>query len=475
MASNRYKKLAKDTMIFAIGNVLTKVVYFLMVPLYTLSLTTSQYGIAEMLNTLIEIAYPIFTVSIVDALYRFTIDDNADYQQVYSISLKLILQSCFIMTVICIPIGLFTKDSRYFLFLFLYISYCFYKVGIQFARGLGHNLSFSIAGVINALVLCISNVILLLGFDGGVNSYISSIIIANIISGIYIFLVTRQYRYISFREKEDKKLKRQMLIYSLPNIPNMLSWWIVNVSDRYLMQWMVSNAACGTYTAASKLPSLISTFSMIFQQAWQYTATKQNKSEDKNEFYSDIFKFYSTFLVCFCSLIILGSDLLSKIILQKEFYEGRFVLPILIVAAVYGCYSGYFGTIYGVVKKNKMAMISTIVAASVNIILNIALIPFIGATGAAYSTLICYIVITLIRYFDTRKYMTLLVNKGKILLENILIITQAVIMTIDNNVKYIFVLAITFIIFAINIKDIINIVKKMISAVKIKFYKQKEN
>lgn len=464
MAKNEYTKLAKDTLIFAAGNILTKLVYFLMVPLYTSALTTAQYGVAEMLNTLIEILYPIVTLCMVDALYRYSIDDEADHRQMFGITARIVVFSIGVVFLGSAVAFSVTRDDSVILFFFLYASYCVYKLFLQFARGLGYNVRFSIAGVLNALVLTVMNVVLLLGFHGGVRAYILSIIVANLVSSVYIFFAAKEYRHLSRGLAVDRSLRREMLRYSLPNIPNMLSWWIVNVSDRYLLLIMVSDAVCGTYTAASKLPSLVSTFSMIFQQAWQYSATKGQKNENNEKFCSDVFNIYSTFLVCFCALVVLCTTPFSRLILHNEFFEGRFVLPILMVAAVFGCYSGYFGTFYGVVKKNMMSMVSTLAAAVCNLVLNVLLIPRFLGLGAAYATLVSYALIAIIRAIDTHKYVKLQIPLKKIVLENILLIAEAVVMTLDSPLKYVGACGLAAILLAMNAKMILLILQKLFAA-----------
>ena len=325
MSENKYTRLAKDTAVFAAGNLLTKLIYFLMVPLYTSALTTAQYGRAEMLNTLIDIVYPIATMYVVDAMYRFTIDDDADLQQTYGITMRITLWSILFVSVGSVSLYAIRHDSEMLLFGALYISCSIYIV-------------------INALVLTGMTVLLLVVLKGRIAAYITSIIVANVVASVYIFFATGQKKYISWRFRPDKALRRAMLRYSIPCVPNMLGWWVVNVSDRYMLQYMVSDAVCGVYTAASKLPAVLSTFSTIFQQAWQYSAVKQSKSEDSETFYSEIFTALSTFLLCLSSVVTLCTDVLCRIVLQKEFYEGRFILPILLAAAVYSCYAAYFGT-----------------------------------------------------------------------------------------------------------------------------------
>lgn len=463
MSENKYTRLAKDTSVFAAGNLLTKLIYFLMVPLYTAALTTAQYARAEMINTLVDIVYPIATMYVVDAMYRFTIDDDANLQQTYGITMRITLWSIAFVTAGSVALFFIRQNTEILLFGALYISFSLYKVVLQFARGLGRNVPFAIAGVLNALVLTAMNVLLLVVFKGGVSSYICAIIVANVVSSVYIFVVTGQKQYCSRDFRPDRALRRDMLRYSIPCVPNMLCWWVVNVSDRYMLQYMVNDAVCGVYTAASKLPAVLSTFSTIFQQAWQYSAVKEHKSKDSEKFYSEIFTCLSAFLLCLAATVTLCTDVLCGIVLQKEFYEGRFLLPILLAAAVYSCYSGYFGTFYGVVKNNTMTMVSTIAAAVFNVVANLLMIPRIGALGAAYATLGSYIVVAVIRAVDTRRYVRHRVRLWNILLQNVLLLAETVVMTGTAAYRYPLAAALMTAIFVLNGRTIVTICKRLLS------------
>ena len=289
---------------------------------------------------------------------------------------------------------------------------------------------------------------------------------ANVAASVYIFLATGQKRYCTRHFKPDRALRRSMLRYSIPCVPNMLCWWVVNVSDRYMLQYMIGDAVCGVYTAASKLPAVLSTFSTIFQQAWQYSAVKESGSEDRNTFYSEIFTCLSAFVLCLASVVTLATDVLCRIVLQKEFYEGRFLLPVLLAAAVYSCYAAYFGTFYSVVKNNVMSMISTIAAAVCNVVLNLLLIPRMEGLGAAYATLASYIVMAVIRVIDTKKYVRHKVCLWNILLQNVLLLAEAAVMTGTAGYRYPLAAVLTAAILLLNGKTIMVICKRLLSKIR---------
>ncbi len=212
-----------------------------------------------------------------------------------------------------------------------------------------------------------------------------------------------------------------MLKYSLPSIPNMLSWWVNSLSDRYIIILFWGAGISGLYTAASKLPSMINLVTSIFQQAWQYSTATEIESEDSKSFFSNIFRGYTYICVLVCGGLLIINKLLCKILLQSDFYIAWQFVPLLLLAATFGCISTYFGTFYNAVKNNKMLMISTLIGAVNNIILNFILIPKFGGIGAASATAISYFVIMVIRMNNIRKFVALDINYKRFVLQFILL------------------------------------------------------
>ena len=91
MSDNRYKTLLSNTAVFAIGNILVKLIAFFLMPLYTSVLTTEQYGVSELLNSTIEIILPLATVCMIEALYRFSIDKDADHKALFANTMQIVL------------------------------------------------------------------------------------------------------------------------------------------------------------------------------------------------------------------------------------------------------------------------------------------------------------------------------------------------------------------------------------------------
>lgn len=403
---DRYGVLINNTIVFAIGNLLVKLISFFFMPLYTYVLTAEQYGIAELINSINELLFPVVSLCVVDALYRFSIDDNSEHAILFTNSAVIIICSDVLVGILCIIYWKMFSDQHVVYFFFLYIAMSFYKLTTQFARGLGHTKEYSFYGILNAFILLILSYILLVICDLNIKGYLMAYMVAYFISAIVAFAYSKEFQYFNIVYFEPRNLQA-MLVYSMPGIPNMIFWWFNTIFSRYIVLYFCGAATAGLYTAASKLPAIINVFSSIFQQAWQYSTAKEIGREDNENFFSNVFRFYSYFCFLLCSLIIVLNKYIIAFLLQESFYESWKYVPPLLIAATIGATSTYFGTFYNALKNNTMLMYSTMLGAIFNIIMCIMLTPMIGAFGAALSTMISYMLITIIRVIHIRKILNI--------------------------------------------------------------------
>ena len=421
----KYKTLILNIIIFAFGSFLVKLISFILMPIYTSFLTTEQYGVAELLNSIVEIVLPIVTLCIIEALYRFSIDNKNDYSTLFTNSIALVILGNILVGIICLILKFVFKINYCFIFWGLYCSCTLYKVTIQFARGLGHSKRYSLYGIINSIILILSNIILLKNFNMGITGYILSFVLGYGITAIIALILSKEYKYFSISSL-NKKILLEMLKYSMPCIPNMISWWFNSVSDRYMIIAFCGIHIGGLYTAASKLPALINVISSIFQLAWQYSTAKEISKDNSHIFFNTVLKWYAFITINSCLFLIIINDKISEVLLKDEFYAARVYVPLLLIAALFGCFSTYFGTFYNAMKDNKKLMQSTLYGALINIFLNLFLIPKFSAFGAAVATLITYLFIMIYRYIDIKKYINIKIDYKLFIIRIICIFIVAV-------------------------------------------------
>lgn len=455
----RYKKLLENSGVFFIANFGSKLISFFLVRFYTEYLTTTEYGNLDLITTTVSLAIPIITLCITEAVLRFSIDDDQNRKKILSNGLLMVFIGNVIFTLAAPILMTFKSISDYILWLYLLtITNSIFNVTAHFTRGIGKTKVFALSGFIHTVVQIGLNIVLLAVFRWGIQGYLISSVVSNVVVIGYLITSGRLLDYIG--REIDKGYLKKMLLYSIPLIPNALCWWIMQSADRYVIAAMMTSADNGLYAAANKIPTIITTVSSIFLQAWQLSSVEEANSEDKSEFFSNVFQMLAAVLIIVASGIMFILQPLYHVFVQEDYYSGWTCVPPLLVAMIFSCFSSYLGTNYVAMKKTKGAFYTTIIGAIVNIILNILLTPIWGINGTAFATAISFLITWLIRSFDTRKFVIIKYRFVSFFIPLMLVIIQAVILSIGFESLWINLL-IVILIMATFSKQIIQVLQKV--------------
>ena len=405
--NSRSKYLLKNTVIFALGNFSTKLIAFFLVPFYTYVLTTEEYGVINLIFTLATLIGPFIMVNLQDAVRRFALESNADHKAILSIEWGVIIVG-HLFGLLLIPLAkMYAPISSYSLELYFYIvSLSANTIFLEYLRGIEKMKAYSICSVLSSLIIAVLNIFFLTRMQLGVSGYFLAYIIAFTFSSLIAIIIGKQYTV--FREwKWDKTLFRNMIKFSIPMIPNSLLWWVSSSSDHIMVTHFINAAANGIYTVSYKIPTLISTVSNIFMQAWQISAIKENDSKDNDDFSNIMFDGYIRFITLFTGFLLVIIKPFMYIYVNPSFVEAWKYTPFLIIGYAFSTLGTFVGTPYYVYKDMKGNMFSAASGAVINVMLNAILIPTLGIQGASIATCFSYIVVFIYRVFDTRKYVIL--------------------------------------------------------------------
>lgn len=435
--TSRAGYLAKNTFIFALGNFGTKMIAFFLVPIYTHVLNTSQYGIVDLITTITMVLAPVVVLNINESLMRFALDKNPDMSGISSVGIVCMGGGVLVGTVI-IPIAhLFPKIAPYSGFIYLYtIAYAACLVFLYGLRGKEKLLLYSIGNIILSLSTAVLNILFLVVLKRGVEGYLTSYIIANFITAIYAFLVggvIKDLRHFHF----DHHLAKEMIKYAIVLVPNTFMWWIMNSSDRVMVTAMIGSAANGVYAISYKIPTLLSTISGIFTQAWGYSAIKEDESKDREEFNNKVFEGMAAAVFASAVGMMLVIKPFLKVYVEKSYFSAWKYTPYLTIGYAFLSLATFLATQYTVNKDSKGYLFSASVGALLNIVLNYLMIPRLGVAGAALATCVSYIVVFLYRCIDTRKYLRLRIITKKNVVATCIMFACAFSLFINGIVGYV--------------------------------------
>ena len=287
---NKKKQLAKNTIIIFFGKVCTQLISFFLLPLYTAYLATSEYGLVDLIQTYVTLLVPIITLELEMSIFRYLIDvrgDNKNTKKLISNNFYVLLISLSIFSFLYIIFTSFVMLPFRWVILIDIIVCVLSGNFLQITRGYGKTVDYSISCILTGLTTVISNIILICHFHMGALGMIISMALANFICSLYLFLKLKLYKDIDFK-LVDSKLLKEMYKYSLPLIPNGISWWIVNVSDRSIISVVLGASFNGLYAISNKFPTIISSLTGVFNLSWSESAALHINSDDRDEFFSDI-------------------------------------------------------------------------------------------------------------------------------------------------------------------------------------------
>lgn len=471
--NEKNKKLLNNTFLFLLGNIGSKFIQFILVPLYTYTLSTAEYGITEIVLTAINFLFPVFSMSIADGFLRFGLSKDYDKDKITSICIKITMVGS-VISIICTPLlSINSTLSTYMIFFLTILNLRMYRDLLSIRlKVLDKNKMYAIDSILYTFSLCISNVIMLIVLKQGINGYFISYIVANIISIIFL-MCNSEYKLKSLTEKSDKETTKKLIKYSLPMIINAIAWWITTAADKFMLQYMMNDSAVGIYSIATKLPTFVTTFTGVFNQAWIISSVIEFDNDREKKFYSNTFKKYvgllflgTTFMICIIKPFI-------KVYVSQEYFEAWTYAPVLLISATASGIAAFMVGIYAAFMKNINITVTTVIGGVLNIILNYILIDKIGIMGAAVATYVSWLIIAIARIIDSKKFFDFKIDIKKLIIYNILTIIQAICIVVLNNwIGEIIAVAI-FMIIAIKEREIFTEIIKIIKSKLLKKEKRK--
>jgi len=407
---NRKKELIKNTLIISIGKFSTKLVSFLLLPLYTSLLSTEAFGQYDLLNIISIFLIPVITLQMDEGMFRFLIDakDAKDKSDVFSNTIIFTVISTIVWSIIIFLVGNLI-GYKYTIWL---IAYCLgsvvYSITSGFSRGEGNFKLYSVLAFLNSLINILLNILFLavLGWRD-IRALFVAYTFSSILVGLYGLFKLHAFKYLKFRIS-NRKLLMEMIKYSFPLVPNNVSWSIISLSDRLLIVHYLGDSQSGIYAAGNRFPTIINTCFGFFNTSWRESASRVvNDKEESIKFYQEIYIKLKHFLIGISIVLIAVLPFIFTILVRGNFGEAYLYLPVMIISIYYANMSSYSSGIFSAYKDNKILAPTTIVAATINVIFDIFMIKRIGLWAPVIGTFIAYFIINVYRNYRLKKYVKL--------------------------------------------------------------------
>lgn len=469
MKQTRLGKLLSNTLIFTIGKFVSKLIVIFMLPFYTSYLSSVEYSTSDLITNLCNLIIPLACLGVSEGIFRNAATKNVDKESFFTNGAMLMIFGGVGFLVLSPLLNLFDYFDSYIWLIILYVlASNIHSVCAQYICAVGRTKLFAGQGVLNTALTVTLNIIFLAGFDLGIEGYVLSIVLADFLTTVFVFFVAKLYRAF-IPSKISRAIMKDLLKFCLPLVPSTIFWWITGVSDRYLVAAMVSDEENGLYAAAYKIPTLLTYIVTIFNDAWKLSAVSESEDKEKcAEFYSQIYGYYIAVMFVGGGAIAVCSQLAAKILFAESYFTAWIFIPVLSAATVFTALDTFLGSVYFTVKRTQMSLWTSLLGAAVNVVLNLIMIPKLGAMGASIATFASYFLVYIVRAATMGRFMRFKMYHAKLAVNTALIGIIATVMTLYGNTLFGLLISggVLLVSAAFNGKDIVIALRQVLSSVK---------
>lgn len=407
---SKAKKFIKTSAIYFVGQMATKLIAMFLLPLYSNKFSPEQFGYFDLTNGVLSVIVPLFCLEIWSCVLRFIFDykDLKGKYKIISNGLMILLTSISIYSV------LFFITTRFWSFQYSGLMYL-YGFALMFsymyggiARGLQKNITYMISGVIGSTSIILINIILIVGFNIGVETLFISGIISSILQVIIIEFKVKTIKNFKFKYF-DKKILKQMVIFSYPLCINTVAFWLLTNFSRIPIVQYLGEAENGIFAMASRFAVILSLFVSIFNLAWQEMTFSMHKDNDRMQVYSKGLDLLLKVLG-FAMILLLPFTKLAFTFLNQQYSDSLIIIPLYFLGTLASSYSAFLGNIFSAEKKNTTVFTSTIIGATLNVIIIYVTINIWGLQGVCLGLFLGFLATVAIRVFILNKKFGIKIN-----------------------------------------------------------------
>ncbi|MCV3325611.1 lipopolysaccharide biosynthesis protein [Pediococcus pentosaceus] len=428
-------KFLKTSGIYLIGNVLTKAVAFIMLPIYTKYLSPTDYGTYDVNIAYITFLSSVLFLDIWSGMMRYMFDfrDIDGKKRPMLSGIIIFIMSTGVYALFTFSLGE-VMNIQYLFWVFLYgLMMNLQQLFSYIIRGIGKNALFASAGLIGSIVTMLSNILFIAVYHAGYEFlYVSSILgsLFNILILMCGFNVLKLFN----KENFDKGLTYEIFLFSLPLTINSVAWWFLTAFNRVMISNTLSVAENGIYAVANKFTSIMQLVDQAFQMAWQEISFEKGGSKDTNKgkFFSNAINEYIKFMSLGVAILLPLVRIVFPYFVDKSFNNALQIIPLALVATLFSSISSFLGGTITAIKQNKYLFTTTLSGTFINIIVIFFTIHTIGVQAASLSLGIGFLVVDIRRYILLKRHIELTFKFKQMLLIYVLLLGSSLIFIFGN-------------------------------------------
>jgi O-antigen/teichoic acid export membrane protein len=410
------RTLGKQSLIYGIGTILTRLVTFLLLPVYTNVFTPEQYGIVSLAYAFTGFVIVVYRYGMDTALMKFYIDAEGEGKKKYfttifstqTVTSLIFSGMVFITARFLSPIflGGEYKLLMQFVAIILFLD-TLRELPLLVLRANEKPRQYIFFSLINVLLLMGLNIYLVVFLKMGIEGVlIGNILASSIVLLVTIPIITQNVKINSI----DKNVLKEVLKFGLPFLPAAFFSMVMELSDRYLLEWLADTSAVGLYSAGNNFGKFGLLIVMGFNMGWTPYFLKKGKDDDAKHTFARISKYFLGIMGFFIVFISLWIDSIVRFkigdisFFGEAYWTSTQVVPILLLG--YYFFGIYVLQLPGVFMTNRTRWVPAFrsIGAILAVTISILLIPMQGIVGAALAKTIAYFGMSFAIWINNKKY-----------------------------------------------------------------------
>ena len=414
MEQERNKRLFKDIIIYGIGNIGSRFLSILLLPLLSFFWEREDTGYYNLALSAILFLIPVITLQMRESTFRLLIDNNDNTYRKNILSTTFFIQSGVFLSILIISfiVPLFFNIRYFCLIVISLYVYSFYEIYLQVVRIIYSASKFAYMSIITSFLTVVLSLGLIFAFKMGIEGLFIGNIIARITSVAIIELPKRLlFTYLSLNCIK-KEYIRDILSYSLPMLLTAVSFGVITNSGKFIVSEILGLQENGDLALSENFVSIIIILGVSFYQAWQVTAVKNYKEKDSSAFFSEVFNKYAVLLSLLVILISFGLRSFSFILIDEKYIQTVDITFLYGAGAMFYCFAVFLEIIYHCTKQTTKILYSILTCAIITPILSYVMIKQFGLMGNVAAYCISFAYLFFFRYFQTKKTLPIQIKKG---------------------------------------------------------------
>ncbi|MBR3609086.1 MAG: polysaccharide biosynthesis C-terminal domain-containing protein [Bacteroidales bacterium] len=412
------KDFLKKFSIYAVGNISSKLIMFLLYPIMTFYLLPEELGKFDVVLTIVMWLGALAMLNMRDGAFRFVMTDNEKvFRRVLNLFIKILLYNIVIFGIGATVVYMMGVDLYFnpYLIALFFLSFNFFEVYQQIVRGRGKTKLYVIANIISAFLIAGIAITLLKTTNLKANSLIIAYTVSKLLAALYVEVVYpilfKKREKFDDKDIDDNYSVKQILYYSLFLLPANLAIMGINNWGKLFFLYFDFDHILGIYAIVVKFSNIFLVITTIYQQTWQECAIRDYNTTNRSQYFSKYFNNYLLFLSLLVASITIGIGIFYKILIAPEYYESLPYIPFQLLTVVFLALSFFLNLAYECSFEAKRAIYSAVLATIVSFILNMIFIPLFGIKGAIVANIISSSTMFIYRLIDVRRYFILKLDK----------------------------------------------------------------